>query len=115
MPKETGPRESREHFIPAQPGWYLLRTANLDSDEKITAYEEPIIGWRITSEKGGGQNHVISTDPVTIEGCNPDSDVFILRPDGKVTRVSDATWDSKEQYLAEMEETRKRRLAQPNT
>lgn len=74
----------------AQPGFYTL-TYWHNSDEPDSPYleEQPILGWRNIA--GEGAMPIVLDD----ESINSSQLWAILRPDGKIVRAGDTTWDDR--------------------
>ena len=87
--------------IPAQPGYYFLTKVH-DDNNLISIHKSPIVAWVITYQhKYNEFIYYPDALPVGYDFMD-DAPVYILDPTGQVVSPQNESWDTLEDFVAEL-------------
>ena len=87
--------------IPAQPGYYLLTKVH-DENNLFSVHKSPIVAWIITYQHKYNE-FVYYPDAVPVSyDAEYGGPLYILEPNGQVVSPADESWDTLEDFVAEL-------------
>jgi hypothetical protein len=101
------------HVVSAQPGYFVVNTCTaVNEDGTVTELvKEPVIAWAIFEDPPIRESDgvVWFALPITIDGVTSGRENHILLPSGRIFNPGVQDWLSEAEYIAFLNEERKKR------
>lgn len=92
----------KKHMVlPAEPNWYALDWSFTENDSGVNVTKEPVVAWHVTIYEERERAWTLIW-PVTQDDLSSFYEDAILRPDGRVCIRGIESWDSFDEYVADV-------------